>query len=61
MIEISIKISDDTSHYIQKHLLHEEGLTLSHDDPTLKKLVEEAIANFKGNPSDILVRIKYTW
>lgn len=61
MIELSIKVSDDDSSLVQKHLIHEEGLMLSHDDPQLKKLVEESIKDFGKAAKDILVRIKYTW
>jgi hypothetical protein len=61
MIELSIKVRDDESTLVQKYLLHEEGLTLSHDDASLKKMVDETVANFKGNAQDVIIKIKYTW
>lgn len=61
MIEISIKVSDDDSTLIQKHLLNEEGLTLSHDDLTLAALVKQAVDAFGNGAKDVLIRIKYTW
>jgi hypothetical protein len=61
MIELSVKVSDDDTSLVQKHLIHEEGLSLSHDDPTLTKLVNQAIEAFGEGAKDVIVRIKYTW
>ena len=61
MIELSIKVSDDDSTLIQKHLIHEEGISISHDDPTLRNLVKQAQDAFGENAKDVLIRIKYTW
>lgn len=61
MIEVSIKVRDDSNTLTQKYLLHSEGLSLSHEDATLKKMVEETIANFKGIAQDVIVKIKYVW
>ena len=61
MIEIAVKISDDDRTMTQNFLEYQAGMCVSHDDPTLKKYVDEALANFKGTAKDILVRIKYTW
>lgn len=61
MIELSVKVSDDDTSLVQKHLIHEEGLSLSHDDPTLSKMVNQAMADFGEGAKDIVVRIKYTW
>lgn len=61
MIEISVKVSGDDQTLTQKYLLHEEGISLSHDDATLTKMVQDTIANFKGQPEDVIVKIKYTW
>jgi len=61
MIELIIKVSDDDTTLTQKHLLHAEGLFLSHDDTTLSKLVKQAEDAFGPNAKDILIRIKYTW
>jgi len=61
MIELSIKVSDDDSTLIQKHLINEEGLVLSHDDPILQRLVKQAMDAFGEKAKDVLIRIKYTW
>lgn len=61
MIEVTIKISDDDSSLVQKHLIHSEGLTLSHNDPTLCAFVKQAEEDFGEGFKDILIRIKYTW
>lgn len=61
MIEVSIKVSDDSSSLVKKHLLHEEGLSLSHDDAILAAWVNEAIEEFKGNVDDVVIKTKFTW
>ena len=61
MIELTVKISDDDSSLVQKHLIHQEGLTLSHDDPTLISFVRQAEDDFGEGYKDIVIKIKYTW
>ena len=61
MIELSVKVSDDDLILTEKFLLNEEGISLSHDDLILKQMVDGVIAKFKGQPKDVLLRIKYTW
>ena len=61
MIEIAIKVTDDDSALTSKYLVHEEGLTLSHDDALLKAFVKETCDKFKGDVTDVLIKIKYTW
>jgi hypothetical protein len=61
VIELSVKVSNSEQHYTQKFLIHQEGLSLSHDDPELARMVNEAIANFKGSVDDVLVKVKFTW
>ncbi len=61
MIDVTVKVQDDDQTLTQKFLVHEEGLKLSHDDPDLTKMVDDTIAKFKGDPKDVLVKIKYTW
>jgi hypothetical protein len=60
MIEVSVKVSNSEQSYTQKFLVY-ESFSLSHDDPDLKKMVDEAIANFKGNVEDVNVKIKMVW
>ncbi len=61
MIDVTVKVCDDDQTLIQKFLVHEEGLRLSHDDPDLTKMVDDTIAKFKGKATDVVVKIKYTW
>ncbi len=61
MIDVTVKVSDDEQTLTQRFLVHDEGMKLSHDDPALSSMVNETIAKFKGQASDVLVKIKYTW
>ena len=61
MIEISVKVSDDDSTLTEKFLVHKEGICMSHEDADLKKMVDSVRDKFHGNPTDILVKSKYTW
>ena len=61
MIEISVKVSDSDQTLTQKFLCSEEGISLSHDDKELSKMVNETLSKFKGVAEDVLVKIKYTW
>lgn len=61
MIEVSIKVSDDDKTVTKKFLVHEEGLCLSHDDAKMKQMVDETVSQFIGQPTDVLVKIKYSW
>ena len=61
MIEISITCSDDERKMTQRVLINQEGLCLSHEDPTLSRVVIEAISNFKSQPLDVVIKLKYTW
>jgi len=62
-MEITVKVSDDEQTLVQRFLIHsqEPAIHLSHEDPSLKSMVEHTIAKFKGDPTDVLVKIKYTW
>ena len=61
MIELSVKVSDDDQTLTEKYLLHEEGLVLSHECRQLDEMVTKTVQKFKGEPKDVLIRIKYTW
>jgi hypothetical protein len=65
MIEVVVKVSDEDSTLTQKYLLHEEGITLSHDNPELRKMVDQATQDFGGSTEpaglDIIVKFKLTW
>jgi hypothetical protein len=60
-MEITVKVCDDEQTLTQKFLSYEKSISISHDDPVLKSMVEQTIAKFKGNPTDVIVKIKYTW
>ena len=61
MIEVTVICSDDERKMNQRFLISQEGLSLSHEDPELKRIVNEAIQNFRSEPLDIVLKIKYTW
>lgn len=61
MTVLTVKISDDDSTLIQKHLMYEQTVCLNHEDPTLILLVNEAQKSFGKDAKDILINIKYTW
>jgi len=61
MIDVTVKVRDDEQTLTQKFLVHQEGMSLSHEDPELSRMVNETIAKFKGTATDVLVKIKYTW
>ena len=67
MIEISVKVSDAELTLTQKFLHYtnsiepEKALEVSHEDAELSRMVNETIAKFKGQPEDVIVKLKYTW
>lgn len=61
MIEITVSCKDDERSMSHRFLIHNEGLSLSHDDPELSRCVNEAIKKFGDEPSDIIIKFKYTW
>lgn len=63
MFELNIKVKDSEQTLNHKHLVYDETVQLTHDDEVLKKHVDNAIEDFKGDTSDmeVTVRIKYVW
>ncbi len=61
VIEVIIKVSDETQTLKVKHLLYKDSLLVSHDSDMLKDLVNSAIAAFKGDVKDVDIIIKYSW
>ena len=61
MIELKVKVSGEDKSFIEKFLIRQEGLCLSHDDAVMKQMVESVIAQFKGKVDDVLINIKFTW
>lgn len=60
-VEITLRLKDDEQTLVKKHPVYSENFSLSHDNPELRKLVDQAIQDFTGTPTDILVKAKYTW
>lgn len=60
--EISIRIEseDGSQKYTHKTPCYEK-ICVSHEDPTLCQLVEEAKNSFKGDADEISLTIKYQW
>ena len=59
-VEVKVKVSNDEQKYSQKFPCY-DSITISKDDPTLAKMVEEAIRNFKGDVDDVKVIVTYSW
>lgn len=60
-VKVSIKDSDDK---LQRSFpVYSEGFCVSHEDETLKKMVEDTIKDFAGDKQDcdVTVSIKYVW
>ena len=61
-IEISVKVSDDDQTLVQKFLHYPTApLAVSHEDPDLSRMVNDTIEKFKGQATDVIVKLKYTW
>jgi hypothetical protein len=58
--EIAVKISNSEQRYVQKFLCY-DNFTISQDDEVLKKMVQDAINNFKGNVDAVSVKISMEW
>ena len=54
--ELTVTIKDEEKR-LQKTFLIYESYTTDENDPTVKECVEEVLANFDGEPSNISVRI----
>ncbi len=61
MTELKIIVRGEDTSLTKEFLIHEDGISLSHDDPTLSKMVQDTIADFKGIVDDVLLKFKYTW
>lgn len=61
MIEVTVKIQEDEA-TISERFLQYDPFWLSHDDPVLKKMIEQVKAKFKTElkDPDITVKIKMT-
>lgn len=61
MIEVSVTIRNDESTLTQKHLVYDENVRVSHEDPVLAGLVAQAEKDFGKAFEDVIVKIKYSW
>lgn len=62
--EVTVVIKEEERVYRQKFLSYEDVdgvVSLSQENPALRSMVEEAIANFKGEPEEIIIRAVYVW
>jgi hypothetical protein len=64
-IEVKITVKDESQKLEKKFPLYIDNLSVNREDPSLKEMVENTIADFKGDQEDIdydvIVNIKYTW
>ena len=60
MIEITIKVSDNDSSLTQKYI-EDEGFVFSHDEPRIRKLVDQAIKDFGKPIEDCVVKMRADW
>lgn len=59
--EFKVVISDDEQKLTRKFPIYHSGICISHDDPSLREMVNQAKEDFKGTPEEIVVHIKYIW
>jgi len=59
--EFKVVISDDEQKLTRKFPIYHNGICISHDDPTLREMVNQSKADFKGTPEEIVVHVKYVW
>lgn len=58
---ITVKASNSERTLKEKHLMIGAYITVSHEDPTLSQLVNDAVKNFGEKPEDVQVIISMTW
>lgn len=56
MSELTIILKDSERTYRQKFLIY-DTISVSHDDPTILKCIDEDMKNFDGEPENIQVKI----
>lgn len=59
-IEISVTLKDEEHTYTHREIVYEQ-ISMSHEDPKLQLLVNEAVKVFPGTPSDVLIKTKFVW
>lgn len=61
MVELTIKVSDEETTLVQKHLIYEDGFAVSHDDKVLSSYVAKAKEAFGDGAQEIIVKLRYSW
>ena len=64
MVIITVKVAGDDQTLSQKYQWHNDtdsAITLSHEDPTLSKMVTDTIEKFEGAVDDVYINFKYAW
>jgi len=61
MFELSIKVSNEEKRMTKKHPIHDISVTMDRDDPTLIRLVDEAVKEFVDEVDDVEVRTYMKW
>ena len=56
--ELTVIIKDDEKKVLRKPFLLYETYTIDENDPIIKSCIEETVAEFQGEPSDIKVIIE---
>ncbi len=59
-VEVKVVIKNDEQSFTQDFLSY-DPLTLMHDCPELKKMIEEAEQSFKGDADEIILKFKMVW
>jgi len=63
MIEIAVRVSNEEKRMTKKsiHYVKDGVIELTHQDPTLVKLVAESQMEFADEPMDTLITMKMDW
>jgi len=63
MIDLTVQVKSEDTKLSEQFLIHEEGISLSPEDPILKEMVKSTLAKFSQKPIDpeIILKIKYVW
>lgn len=58
MIELTIKVKDCNGTLTKRFDPIYEQVTMSEDDPIIKKHIEQALKEFTGEPEDVVVKVR---
>jgi len=57
---ISVKIKSEDVSFKQDFLVY-SPIEISHESADLKRLIDQAVANFKGKPENIIIKANFIW